>query len=79
MLVDLFCICNLYIIDIFAPILINIFNRITDKKVSINIPSGLIKHFVEVPLSTDMHEQCSSSKLFCTMYPDRTNFNCLSA
>ena len=64
--------------DIFAPILINIFNRITDKIVSIVIPFLFDKTFFEVPLSTDMHEQCSSSKLFCTMYPDRTNFNCLS-
>ena len=64
--------------DMFAPILINIFNSITDTIVSINIPFYLIKYFAEVPLSTDMHEQYSSSKLFCIMYPHRTKFNCLS-
>ena len=64
--------------DIFAQILINIFNRMTDKIVPITIPFLFDKNFVEVPLSTDMHELCNSSKLLCIIYHDRTNFNCLS-
>ena len=77
-LVDAFGIITLYVIYIFVPISINISNSITYTVVSINISFLFDKHFVEMPLSKDMHKECSSSMLFSTIYPERTIFKCLS-